>query len=136
MLKALVSALSVLGLVLAAAGCSQVRAESGGRALRSSDPGSGQFVRPGGPSPFACAADADCRPGPFVNPDNGCCDTGVHLGVFSKTYLDWRAGWMREHCGRVECPPILPPHPPEPCALRGRCAAGRCTSLCGPAAAP
>ncbi len=130
----------LIPLALALAGCMPANAELGQgrgrvRELRSSSPSSGQFVRPGAPAPFACSKDEDCRSGPFVNPENGCCDTGVHRGVFSKAYLEWRAGWLREHCGKVQCPMMPPPVPPLPCALQGRCVEGVCRNLCEKVAA-
>ena len=130
---------ALIPLALALAGCMPANAGPGqgharARELRSSAPGSGQFVRPGAPAPFACSVDADCAPGPVVNPANGCCDTGVHRGVFSRAYLEWRAGWMREHCGKVQCPVLPPPAPPLPCALQGRCVAGQCRNRCEQAA--
>lgn len=90
----------------------------------------GYFVREGAPHPLACVIDDDCASGPGVNPENGCCDTGVHNGVYSRAYLDWRAGWRRDNCARVECPMLPPPAPPRPCATQGRCADGRCVHTC------
>lgn len=122
---------SIVALLLA--GCTPAHVERGRSGQRrSSDVASGDFVRPGAPPVRGCAADAECRPGPFVNPENGCCDTGVHRGVFSAAYLEWRGRWVREHCGRVACPPIAPPSPVLPCALEGQCVAGQCQDRCGP----
>ena len=87
-------------------------------------------MRPGAPHPLACAADADCIAGPGVNPENGCCDTGVEVGVYGRAYVQWRAGWVRDNCGGVECPMLPPPAPPLRCALQGRCVAGRCAGSC------
>ena len=49
-------------------------------------------ARRGQPDPVECVTAADCAPGPLVNPDDVCCDTGVPLDVFSRKYLEWRAG--------------------------------------------
>lgn len=103
-------------------------AACGGR--RSSDPESGHFVRPGAPDPLACASDDACVSGPAVDPSDGCCDSGVHLGVFGRGYVEWRAGWMREACVGHVCPPLQSPALPLPCFLEGRCVAGRCTHVC------
>jgi len=107
--------------------------------LSTTDRESGMFVRPGAPDPRACRTDGDCVPGPLINPENGCCDTGVALSVFSRGYLAWRVDWMRESCQGVECPILQSPSLPLPCALEGRCAGGRCESSCpqmSPAAPP
>lgn len=90
----------------------------------------GYFVRSGAPHPKACIVDDDCVSGPGVNPGNGCCDTGVHNGVYGRSYIDWRRGWSQENCGDVECSLQPPPAPPQPCALDGRCAEGRCENTC------
>lgn len=103
-------------------------AACGGR--RSSDPESGHFVRPGAPDPLACESDDACVSGPAVDPSDGCCDSGVHLGVFGRGYVEWRAGWMREACVGHVCPPLQSPALPLPCFLEGRCVAGRCTHAC------
>lgn len=91
----------------------------------------GLFVRSGAPHPLACVTDEDCVSGPGVNPDNGCCDTGVHNGVYSRAYLQWRGGWARMACVNVDCPMLrLPPAPPSPCVTEGRCLSGRCGNTC------
>ncbi len=113
----------VLLLVLLGAACSST-----------STPGVG--LVPSGPDPLACQVDTDCRAGPLVNPDQPCCDTGVDRAVFSVEYLAWRTRWKASHCADVECPMMPPPAPPLPCALAGRCAAGRCADTCDRSAAP
>lgn len=96
-----------------------------------------QFAPPGAPSPLACQSDDECVPGPFVDPSNGCCDTGLALGVFGKQYVEWRAGWVREHCASAQCPPRPSPALPRPCATQGRCASGSCMDRCPePSSAP
>ncbi len=95
-----------------------------------------QFAPPGAPDPLACASDAACVAGPLVDPNNGCCDSGVALGVFNKDYLEWRATWVREQCREVKCPPQPPPAPPMACALEGRCVSGRCQHRCPPPGPP
>ncbi|MBN1771931.1 MAG: hypothetical protein JXB32_11750 [Deltaproteobacteria bacterium] len=97
---------------------------------RGPDDTTGYFAPPGAPHPHACEVDADCRPGPGVNPEDGCCDTGVSNGVYGQAYLAWRAAWVREHCADAECPVLPPPSPPLPCALEGRCCDGRCRNRC------
>ncbi|MBI4953447.1 MAG: hypothetical protein HY908_15565 [Myxococcales bacterium] len=103
---------------------------------RGAEPGDGAadtkgfFVRPEGPHPQACAADADCVSGPGVNPEEGCCDTGVHNSVYSRAYIAWRAAWMHDHCGGVECPLLPPPAPLAACFTDGRCVGGRCKNTC------
>jgi len=107
--------------------------------LSTTDRESGTFVRPGAPDPRACRTDGDCVPGPLVNPDNGCCDTGIALSLFSRDYVAWRVDWMRGSCQGVECPVLQSPSLPLPCALEGRCMRGRCESSCplmSPAATP
>ncbi len=99
---------------------------------RDPDDRSGYFAPSGSPHPLACNVDADCRPGPGVNPEDGCCDTGVHVRVWGQAYLAWRARWVDEHCAGHECPIRPPPSPPLPCALEGRCCAGRCQTRCPP----
>ncbi len=89
-----------------------------------------QFTPPGAPDPLACHNDNECVPGPVVDPNNGCCDTGVALGVHAKAYVEWRASWVREHCAASECPPRSSPALPRPCATQGRCEAGRCRDSC------
>lgn len=84
------------------------------------------------PDPAACATAADCAPGPLVDPANVCCDTGVHLGVFSRAYLDWRARTVSAQCKPGACPALPPPTPPRACALEPRCADHRCTGSCEP----
>jgi hypothetical protein len=84
----------------------------------------------GPPAPTACSKDADCRPGPLVNPHNPCCDTGMHLGVFGREYLEWRARFVRERCAKVSCPALPSPALPRPCVLQGRCVAGQCRNRC------
>lgn len=96
----------------------------------SSAPHGGTSADPSAPDTLACTADADCRSGPFVNPDQPCCDTGVHRGVFSADYLAWRGRWKAAHCADVECPMMPPPAPSLPCALEGRCVTGRCADTC------
>jgi hypothetical protein len=88
--------------------------------------------RRGQPDPAACVTAADCAPGPLVNPDDVCCDTGVHLGVFSRKYLDWRAGVLASGCKAASCPPLPSPALPAPCATEPRCVASRCTGSCAP----
>ena len=113
-------------------GCLVLVASACGRDLR----GTPRLVLAGTPElprqvePFACVSDADCASGPLVDPANGCCDTGVHRGVFARSYLAWRARWVKERCASVECAPQPPPAPPRACALQGRCAAGRCEGSC------
>ena len=105
--------------------------------LATSDRASGMFVRPDAPDPKACGTDDDCVAGPGVNPDNGCCDTGVERDVFGRGYLGWRAAWVRENCGKIVCPTLPPPAPPLPCSLEGRCVDGRCRTSClGPEPQP
>ncbi len=99
---------------------------------REPDDRTGYFAPDGSPHPLACTVDGDCRPGPGVNPDDGCCDTGVANGVYGQAYLAWRAAWTQEHCAGHECPLLPPPAPPRPCALEGRCCAGRCQGRCPP----
>jgi hypothetical protein len=82
------------------------------------------------PDPSACTTASDCAPGPLVNPDDICCDTGVHLGVFSRAYLDWRARIRASKCASASCPALPPPAPPLACATEPRCVAGRCTGSC------
>lgn len=82
------------------------------------------------PDPFACAVDEACVAGPLVDPGDACCDTGVPLAIFSRAHLDRRAAWKREHCVDHACPGGPPPTPPLPCALQGRCVAGRCQNSC------
>jgi hypothetical protein len=101
-----------LVLALAPAGCSSARR----------DP----------PSPAACATAADCAPGPLVDPGDVCCDSGVHLDVFSRKYLDWRAQVRASECKAHSCPALPPPAPPLPCATEPRCVASRCTGSCTP----
>jgi hypothetical protein len=90
----------------------------------------GFFVRPGAPHPLGCTIDTDCVSAPGVNPDNGCCDTGVPVRPLARAYVDWRWAWVRENCEGVECPILPPPAPMPPCALEGRCVEGRCTGNC------
>ena len=116
--------------LLCLAGCSGGRSTE--HSLFSDAPGT--FVRAGAPHPYACVTDADCQPGPAVNPDNGCCDTGVHLRVFNRAYLAWRASWVAQHCAAIRCPAIPSPSRPLPCSLEGRCQRSRCISRCGEAA--
>lgn len=97
---------------------------------------SGAGAETSAPDQLACRADTDCRAGPFVNPEQPCCDTGVHRSVFSADYLAWRARWTAAHCADVECPMMPPPAPSLPCALEGLCVAGRCADTCGVAAVP
>jgi len=103
--------------------------------LSTTDRESGTFVRPGAPDPRACRTDGDCVPGPLVNPENGCCDTGVALSLFSRDYLAWRYNWVQESCQGVECPILQSPSLPLPCSLEGRCRGGRCEGSC-PLASP
>jgi hypothetical protein len=84
------------------------------------------------PDPAACVTAADCAPGPLVNPDDVCCDTGVHLDVFSRAYLDWRARIRASECKNASCPVLPPPTPPRECALEPRCVDHRCTGSCAP----
>lgn len=91
----------------------------------------GMFVPRGAPHPLECASDSDCQPYPFVNPRNGCCDSGVTQTVFGRDYSEWRTGWVRERCHDVQCPMLPPPAPPRPCALLGRCVQGCCQDRCG-----
>jgi hypothetical protein len=85
------------------------------------------------PDPKTCRVDSDCQPGPLVNPNNVCCDTGMHLNVFGRDYLVWRAEQVRKHCARVKCPILPSPNKPLPCSLQGRCASGKCRTRCGEA---
>jgi hypothetical protein len=84
------------------------------------------------PDQAVCTTAADCAPGPLVNPDDVCCDTGVHLDVFSRAYLDWRARIRASECKAASCPVLPPPTPPRPCALEPRCVDHRCTGSCAP----
>ena len=84
------------------------------------------------PDPAACETAADCGPGPLVDPGNVCCDSGVHLGVFSRAYLDWRAQLRTTECKAAACPALPPPTPPRACATEPRCVAHRCTGSCEP----
>jgi hypothetical protein len=79
-----------------------------------------------------CATVDDCASGPLVNPEDVCCDTGVHLGVFSRKYLDRRVGIRASECKAHSCPVLAPPTPPLPCATQPRCVAHRCTDSCAP----
>jgi hypothetical protein len=88
--------------------------------------------RPTPPDPVECVTAADCAPGPIVDPGNVCCDTGVHLNVFSRKYLDWRAQVLRTECKESSCPPQPSPALPLPCATEPRCVANRCTGSCEP----
>jgi hypothetical protein len=90
----------------------------------------GAFVRAGAPHPFGCTTDADCVGGPLVNPQDGCCDTGVPQRVFSRAYLVWRRAWVAHHCAEVRCPVLPSPSLPLPCAVEGRCLGGRCVDRC------
>ena len=87
-------------------------------------------TRPRQPEPNACVAASDCAPGPFVDPENVCCDSGLDLGVFSRAYLDWRARIRASECAKATCPPQPSPALPPPCATEPRCVAGRCTGSC------
>ncbi len=102
----------VVALALALAGCSSARR--------------------GQPDPDECVTAADCAPGPAVNPDNVCCDSGVHVAVFSRKYLAWRAQILTTECKPASCPPIPSPALPMPCATEPRCVANRCTDSCAP----
>jgi hypothetical protein len=84
------------------------------------------------PNPAECVIASDCAPGPLVNPDDVCCDTGVHLDVFSRKYLDWRARIRATECKAHSCPSLPPPTPPLDCATEPRCVANRCTGSCAP----
>ncbi len=95
-----------------------------------SDRSAGHFVRPDAPNPLACAGDGDCAPGPAVDPQNGCCDSGVALGLYGRPYLEWRAGWRAGACVGVTCPAQPSPAQPRSCALTGACVAGRCQDRC------
>jgi hypothetical protein len=88
-------------------------------------------ARRGQPDPVECVTAADCASGPLVNPDDVCCDTGVHLGVFSRRYLEWRAGIRASECKAHSCPALPSPALPMPCATEPRCVANRCTGSCG-----
>ena len=83
------------------------------------------------PSPIECVTVADCAPGPLVDPGDVCCDSGVHLGVFSRKYLDWRAQVRASECKAHACPVLPSPALPMPCATEPRCVASRCTGSCG-----
>lgn len=96
-----------------------------------SERSSGQFVRPDAPHPQECGVDADCVPGPAVDPGDGCCDSGVPLGLYGRSYVEWRAQWRAKTCAAVQCPAQSSPALPRSCALVGRCAAGRCSDTCG-----
>ena len=89
-------------------------------------------ARRGQPDPAACVTAADCASGPLVDPDNVCCDSGVHLDVFSRKYLAWRAQVRAAECKAASCPPMPPPAPPRACAIEPRCVANRCTDSCDP----
>jgi len=57
--------------------------------------------------------------------------------LFNKRYVEWHAGWVREHCAAVQCPLQPSPPLPRPCSTQGRCAAGSCTDRCRePSSAP
>jgi hypothetical protein len=86
---------------------------------------------PEGPDPYACSADTECLPGPMVNPDDPCCDTGVAVGLYGKRYLDWRSRYLRDRCTEHDCGPLMSPAQPMACALEGRCVQGRCVDACG-----
>ncbi len=88
------------------------------------------FILPGGPHPLACTIDAECVAGPFVDPDNGCCDSGLALGVFGRRYIERRAAWIGKNCANVSCPLMPPPTRPPDCALQGLCVAGMCRGNC------
>lgn len=121
---------AAVALVLAGA-CAGSGAAPGSRAgVSAAHPG--YFVPPGAPDPLACTAAADCAPGPAVNPEDGCCDTGVPTGLYARSYLAWRAAWTSATCAGVACPTLLSPGLPRPCALEPRCEAGRCTGACAP----
>ena len=92
----------------------------------------GYFVPTGAPDPLACATADDCAPGPAVNPEDGCCDTGVQTGLYARSYLTWRAGWRAATCGSVTCPTLMSPGLPPPCAFDARCEVGRCVGACSP----
>jgi hypothetical protein len=117
--------LAALLLLLGAVGCGGSH-----RTDRSLFPDVPHFVRPGAPHPLACAADGDCVPAAGVNPDEGCCTTGVPTGIASRAWVEWHAAWARQHCAAVRCPPLPPPAPLRPCAQEGRCASGRCANRC------
>lgn len=84
------------------------------------------------PDPAECATAADCAPGPLVDPNNVCCDSGMHAGVFSRRYLEWRAKTVAAECKPSSCPPQPSPAPPMLCATQPRCVANRCTGSCEP----
>jgi len=113
--RVLAAPAAALALALALAGCSSPRR----------DP------RPSQPDPLACTTAEDCAPGPLVDPSNVCCDSGVHLSVFSRAYLEWRARILASDCKPRSCPTLPPPTPPLPCATQPRCVQQRCTSSCG-----
>jgi hypothetical protein len=115
----------LLALVVAGAGCGGSH-----RSDRALFPDVPHFVRPGAPHPLACTADDDCVPAAGVNPDEGCCTTGVPTTIASHAWTEWYGAWARAHCATVRCPPRPPPAPLLPCGYQGRCANGRCTSRC------
>jgi hypothetical protein len=82
------------------------------------------------PDRLACQVDADCVSAPLHAPDEPCCDTGVHLGVVSRAYEDWRRAHRLQHCADVACPALPSPTPPRPCATEPRCLAGQCSGSC------
>lgn len=82
------------------------------------------------PAPLDCRSDGDCLPGPLVDPKNPCCDTGVHLSVFGKGYLEWRRGHLKARCRGVRCAALPSPALPQACALQGRCVKGQCRNRC------
>lgn len=89
-----------------------------------------RLTRPGAPAPYGCQTDDTCVPGPAINPDNLCCDSGVPLRVFNRDYLRWHADWKRQHCENAKCPVMPSPAQPLPCSLEGRCVAGQCQHRC------
>jgi hypothetical protein len=105
-----------LAIAIVLAGCSSKRADQ--------------------PDPAACVTVDDCASGPLVDPDDICCDSGMHLDVFSRKYLAWRGRIRASECNGHHCPSPLPPTLPLPCATQPRCIDHRCTHSCPPVTAP
>ena len=116
-----------LSLTLLAAGCnspSQGRTDAVGVV----QPGEESATDP--PDPLACQVDEDCVSGPAVNRNDPCCDTGMHVGVYSRRYVAWRRSWMPSHCADSNCPILPSLAQPLPCATEGRCVEGQCQNRC------
>lgn len=125
-----------LAALVIAVACGSSSASPGAGAIEAragvSEAHPGYFVPPGAPDPLACATSEDCAPGPAVDPEDGCCDTGVDTGLYARTYLMWRAGWRAATCASVTCPTLMSPGLPPPCGFDARCEAGRCSGACSP----